>query len=186
MSSITKLEEFYKRHFPSAIDTLHECSLDSKNNCYLVNELNDCINYDKVKDNFFCGGSKSCSSDSLYFDKSRNRIVFIEFKNMKLKECKSNFIYSAKDSYMINRCLATFCPDIDLDNIKIDIILVLPESKNSSILTSFKKSELSNRLDENQTYKSMKDKLIGINLYDNNLYFNRLVICSETNICNYL
>ena len=99
--------------------SLCEVSLDNSDKNYPVNMIDNTyeyfqdmvVDFDGVKTDFCKSFSKSKevfkSADALYFDKVKNKLVFVEFKNGKVKGIKEKL----KDSLLVFSDIA----DVDLE-----------------------------------------------------------------------
>lgn len=61
---------------------LHDCSYDSRNDFYMINNnFSSCFSFEKVRDFLFGGvdGIRAC--DALYFSDKKETLLFVEFKN---------------------------------------------------------------------------------------------------------
>lgn len=178
MNDIDILYNHYKSNFSTYIDTFENCSLDDsdpENKFYLSHSKVLCFNFDHIKDHIF-EYVACCSMDSLYFDAPNNDLYFIEFKNTKLKTCKKNFIDSSKCGYILNRYISTFCKDVDIRNINLHSILVIPEDKNNRLIANLKAAAGTPELVT--PFKIISDNIVGSNFMGENVYFKDFKIYS--------
>ena len=177
---IENLKQNFYDNFPTCISNFNKCSYDDANNVYLVSSLKECLNFDLVKNEILPGKQNFHSVDSLAFDKMNKKILFIEFKNSEYKKCKSNFIESSKDSFLIYRLIVSLIEKGTINCVKRKCIFVLDESKNSSTIASYNACKRSNKLEENTLYTYLKRELIDNKIFGNS-YFDEIELCTQRN-----
>lgn len=177
-SSIKELKNIYSNNFIDCKSDFHSCSFDPTNNIYLVSSTKKCFNYDDIKEIVFFGRKTVCSVDSIAFDEIEDAIIFVEFKDSKYSSCRDNFITSSQDSFLINRLIISLLGDESMNFIKRKCILVLDEQKNSTFISSYKRSKISKKLEDNIAYKVLKEKLLDKEIFGIKL-FDDVAICTQ-------
>jgi len=148
--NLTNIKELFESQFSQHIYTLSEISEDDTNNISLCPFKNKFLNFDEIAKEY---DSSWATTDMIFFDLEKEYIVFVEYKNGKIKssnkpKIKQKFLDSFALFYKILKIdKSTFW------NLKTYLIFVTNKEKNQNQLN-------------HRNYLSITDELLDI-LEDN-------------------
>jgi len=146
--NIVNIKESFKKEFSQHIYTLSKISEDDTNHIPLCHYKNRFFDFDKIAKDY---ASSWATTDMIFFDLEREYIVFVEYKNGKIKD-KAKIKQKFLDSF------ALFYEILDIDknlfwNFKTYLLFVTNKEKNPNQVT-------------HRDYLSSTDELLDI-LEDN-------------------
>lgn len=147
------LHNIYKNNFNQFIESFRDCSLDSVSGTYVVSDLRNCFNFDKIRNsNYDINELKT--TDSLYFSESSQRIAFVEFKNSRTKRKLGQIAKKAADSLFIH---SDICNQngFNIASICIHYFAVFSYSKNSALSSNTRFSVIASRSGKNSNTLQM-------------------------------
>ena len=145
---ISKIKELFETKFSQHIYSLSKISEDDTNNVSLCCYKNRFLDFDKIAKEYH---QSWATTDMIFFDLEREYIVFVEYKNAKIKD-KAKIKQKFLDSF------ALFYKILDIDknqfwNFKTYLLFVTNKEKNPNQVT-------------HREYLSTTDELLNI-LEDN-------------------